>query len=501
MKALVPFILSRNNWGRSEAQAGNIVMITFWSQFSVYSLNTILVLFLTRPLFQNGLGYNEGQAYAFIGTSQALGYLMPLLGGYMADNVLGVRRSILIGSTMLALAYLLIMLSGFTIKETGDTLFLIAYAMVPATNALLVGTSSGMVTKIYSQNALKAKSAMTFYYMAINVGSLLATTLSPKLMETAYGPLSVLTIAFIGKSIAALNFASRYSLYEDVVWGKDLRSFSKRKQSSLVLYLSLVYCFTLFAYFNIRLASYLIEIFCIIGLAFFVKKTLQLQRAARLKQLLALVLILQAIVFFILYNQMNSTLILFAERNSSLTLLGFSVSPAHYQMLNPMMILLFGMGLPKWYQKFPQFTISYQFATGILLSTTALLLLAGLCAMSSTGIINGNWLALVYSLISLAELLVSAIGLSMIGLYCDQSSLAFAMGVWYITCSLGHAISGCIAQWAAIPHSVMEPQESILIYERYFTNLGIIGGVTGIVVLLLAVKIAKYFRKQNIPLH
>src|SRR6478752_7357884 len=94
-----------------QKQTNNIIFITFWSQFSVYALNTVLILFLTRPLLQHGLGYSQAKAYAFIGVTQAMGYLMPILGGFMADTVLGIRRAILIGSILLALAYLLVMIS------------------------------------------------------------------------------------------------------------------------------------------------------------------------------------------------------------------------------------------------------------------------------------------------------------------------------------------------------------------------------------------------------
>ncbi|HAU2049762.1 TPA: peptide MFS transporter, partial [Legionella pneumophila] len=197
-----------------QKQTNNIIFITFWSQFSVYALNTVLVLFLTRPLIAQGLGYSQAKAYAFIGVTQATGYLMPILGGYMADNIVGVRRSILLGSIMLACAYLLVMLSGYTISSLGDQLFIIAFAFIPATNSLLMGTASSMVSHIYSDDAIKAKSAMTYYYMAINVGALLATMIAPVLLESRYGPLSVLTLTFIGKSIAALNFAKRYSIYD-----------------------------------------------------------------------------------------------------------------------------------------------------------------------------------------------------------------------------------------------------------------------------------------------
>ncbi len=170
--------ITRSNGQLQQKQTLNIAMITFWSQFSAYGLNTILILFLTNSMLEHGLGYTQAQAYTFIGVSQATGYLMPILGGYMADQVLGLRRSILLGSVLLALAYLLIMLSGFSITSYGDTLFLMAYAMTPAVGSLLMGTTSAMVSHIYQDEEVKAKSAMTYYYMAINIGALLGS--SPK---------------------------------------------------------------------------------------------------------------------------------------------------------------------------------------------------------------------------------------------------------------------------------------------------------------------------------
>ena len=133
-----------------QQQTNNIVFITFWSQFSVYVINTILILFLTRPILAQGLGYNQAKAYAFMGITSAMGYLMPILGGYMADNVVGVRRSILIGSILVALSYLLVMLSGYTLGFLGDQLFIASFALLPATNSLLMGTTSGMISHIFA---------------------------------------------------------------------------------------------------------------------------------------------------------------------------------------------------------------------------------------------------------------------------------------------------------------------------------------------------------------
>ena len=483
-----------------QQQTSNIIMITFWSQFSVYSLNTILILFLTRPLLAHGLGYNQAKAYAFIGISQATGYLMPVLGGYMADNVLGIRRSILFGTLLLAVAYLLVMLSGYTISTHGDTLFLIALALTPVSNSLLIGTASGMVSHIYTDDAVKAKSAMTFYYLAINVGALLATWVAPELLDSRYGPLSVLTLTFVGKSIAALNFSYRYALYDNVTWGKDKQPLSLSSIGILLGYLVTLYLFTLFAYSHIFLASIIISVGCGLGIGWFLIKTFSLSGEPRYKQLVACLLILEAIVFFVIYNQMNSTLVLFAKNNSDTHLFGFMISPAQYQMLNPILIIALGLQLPRFYQKFPRFSIPYQFACGTLLAGLALLVMAYAAMHANQGMINGNYIALTYILISLAELWVSAIGLSMIGLYCEPQALAFAMGVWYLACSLSNALSGRLAGWVAIPENITSPTESLPIYQHYYLTMGLVAFLLGIMMLFCARLLHQSLQKRDIIL-
>lgn len=483
-----------------QKQTNNIIFITFWSQFAVYAFNTILILFLTRPFIEQGLGYSQAQAYAFIGVTQATGYLMPILGGYMADRVLGIRRAILIGSVLLACAYLFVMISGYTVGSLGDKLFIAAYALVPVTNSLLMGTASGMVSHIYSDDVIQAKSAMTYYYMAINVGALLATVLAPALLDSRYGPLSVLTVAFIGKSLSALNFAKRYSIYDDVVWGKDVSPLSKNNILHLVSYIAVIYALTVFAYSHVYVASILLVGGCALGIFWFLAKTLALTGEARVKQMIALLLIIEAVFFFIIYNQMNSTLVLFALNNSNHNLFGLTISPAHYQMLNPMLILLIGSQLPRFYRWFPRFTIPYQFASGTLLASLALLIMTFAAVRATNGLVEGNYIALTYILISIAELWVSAIGLSMIGLYCDSKDLAFAMGVWYLTNSLSHAISGRLAGWVAIPDTVHSAVESLAYYLDYYWVMGLCTLGVSLVMYLFSYFIFTRMRREGIVL-
>lgn len=481
---------------KQQKQVNHIALITFWSQFSVYVLNTVLILFLTRPILTHGLGYSESRAYAFMGVTSAMGYLMPVIGGHMADSVLGIRRSIFIGSFLVALAYLLVMLSGYSIGSMGDSLFIGAFALIPVTNSLLMGTASAMVSKIYQHDEVKAKSGMLLYYMSINVGALLATILAPKLMESAYGPLTIFAVVFFGKSFAALNFSYRMNLYDDVISHLDKAKMTSSQILKLVSYIVTIYALTLVAYRNPHYSGLVIAMGCTIGIAWFLMRTLSLKGASRTKQLVAVLLIVEAIVFFVLYNQTNSTLILFAKAHSDLKMFGLSVESAHYQMVNPLVIILMSLFLPSFYERFRQFTIPFQFAVGTMLGGLALVCMWFACVMANHGVISGNYLVLTYFMMTIAELWVSAVGLSMIGLYCDRQMTAFAMGVWYLASSLSNIISSRLAEKVAAtdemhPHLLSD-------FKQYYLGLGLSAFALGVMMFMIAIMIKRTMEKRGI---
>ena len=142
---------------------------------------------------------------------------------------------------------------------------------------------------------------------------------------------------------------------------------------------------------------------------------MRLSGDTRLKQLIAVFLIIEAIVFFVLYNQMNSTLVVFAAHNSDLHMFRLKVAAANFQVVNPVVIIIMGLLLPKFYERFPKFNIPYQFAVGVALADIGLLVMWYGCAHAHQGIVSGNYLVLTFFLITISEHFVSAIGLSMIG--------------------------------------------------------------------------------------
>ena len=129
------------------------------------------------------------------------------------------------------------------------------------------------------------------------------------------------------------------------------------------------------AYLNPHVSTYIIGLGCALGITLFCVRTMLLKGTDRTRQLVAAFLILVAIVFFVLYNQMATTMVMFTKNNTNLALLGFHLEAAQFQMINPLVILLIGSALPKFYRTFKDFTIPYQFAVGVILAGASMIAL------------------------------------------------------------------------------------------------------------------------------
>ena len=477
-----------------KSQVTNVTMITFLGQFASYSINSIFILFLTMPMIKDGLGMTETQAYEFMGVTQAVGYIMPFVGGYIIDKFLGLRRGITLGISLLAVAYGLVYLGSSYVHVFGNTAFIAAYALIPAINALASSPSSALVSRIYKDDEVGSKSGMTFYYMSINVGSLIGIGLAPMLMNSHYGVMSVLAIVVIGKALAAINFVGKRKIYDNVIDDMDATPMTTARTIPVLAYLVIGYAIAFFAYLNPGISTYLIGAGCVLGISLFCIRTLMLKGTDRTKQLVAAFLILVAVVFFVLYNQMATTMVLFTKNSTDLSLLSLKLEPAQFQMINPLIILLIGSALPRFYSAFKNFTIPYQFAVGVVLAGLAMIALwAATATANSEGVASANYVGLAYLIITIAELFVSAVGLSMIGLYCHPSMIAFAMGAWYLASSMSNLISGQLGQLVALPKTGIDNIAALHSYGGYFSDMGMVGIAIG-----LGLCVVMFFLQRNL---
>jgi POT family proton-dependent oligopeptide transporter len=140
-----------------------------WERFSYYGMRALLVLYLTKKI-----GFDRKHALEVYGLYTGLVYLTPLLGGYLADKLLGRRKAVLIGGIVMALGQIALMFE--------PTLFL-ALGLLIAGNGFFKPNISTMVGGLYKDGDTRRDGAFTIFYMGINLGALWSPVICGNLGE------------------------------------------------------------------------------------------------------------------------------------------------------------------------------------------------------------------------------------------------------------------------------------------------------------------------------
>ena len=140
-----------------------------WERFSYYGMRALLVLYLTKAL-----GVPKEHALEIYGLYTGLVYLTPLLGGYLADKILGRRKAVLIGGILMGLGQIFLMFPA--------TLTL-ALGLLIAGNGFFKPNISTMVGGLYREGDTRRDGAFTIFYMGINLGALFSPIICGNLGE------------------------------------------------------------------------------------------------------------------------------------------------------------------------------------------------------------------------------------------------------------------------------------------------------------------------------
>lgn len=139
--------------------------------YSGYAVSSVLVLFLTADISQNGLGLTVTKAASIIGLYQGINYMGSLIGGYITDKWLGIQKSLAIGAFITACGYLVLFFAKPNVLNVWAGLIVLIIA-----GAFFKGQISSLVGALYSKNELSRKdAAYSIFYMFTNIGSIIRT--------------------------------------------------------------------------------------------------------------------------------------------------------------------------------------------------------------------------------------------------------------------------------------------------------------------------------------
>jgi len=327
----------------SDKQPRNLYLLFFtelWERFGFYTLQTILVLYMTQSL-----KFTDHKANLIYAAFNALLYLTPAIGGNLADRIFGFQRSIIIGGVLLMVGYCFTALPGYPIFLTG-------LAIIICGNGMLKPNVSSIVGCLYGKDDPRRDGGFTIFYMGINIGSLIPPLFIGAVV-TYYGWHSGFGFAALGMAIGLIVFLigrKHLKQHGTVPATSPLLASTKKRITVQALFwlgviITIGLCHIAFRYAEIT-DNLVIIASVILTIVLFVLLFKQ-DKALQSNMLAAILLILISVGFWALYNQSFTSLTLYAARNMKQSAWGVPLDAELMQFFNPFFIIVLSPFLAK----------------------------------------------------------------------------------------------------------------------------------------------------------
>ncbi len=403
-------------------------------------------------------------------------------------------------------------------SETSVFLLLIGLALVVIGNGFFKPNISTMVGSLYADGDRRRDAGFTIFYMGINLGSLFSQILCP-LLAVGMGSWGGLGW-WAGFALAAAGMLISWLLIQ--FDGGKLNGIGDRPEGApsnrdIIIYVGALLAIPVvwFLFSNLMSAVPPVEgsglvgyvanlpimgkimfgtfIVAVPGILIwsFMKGT----KAEFQMMVAAMVLITFNTVFWTLFEQAGSSLTLFADRNTDLSVFGlFSISAGQTQFFNAAFIVLlaplFSVMWNSMAKKGVEPTIPVKFGIGLMGVGLGFLFLVWGAQFAGPDFKVGLWwLAGLYLIHSIAELCISPVGLSMITKLSIARIVGLMMGVWFLSIAVAQYVAGLVAQVASVETvggQVTNLQVSLNTYVGVFTTIGYVSIGIGVLLLLLS---------------
>lgn len=456
-----------------------LFFIEFWERFGYYGLQAVLAGF-----FVKALGMEDAESFVVFGAFSAMVYGYVSLGGFLGDKILGTQRTITLGAVVLMIGYAMMALAG-----ADKTMVFLALGAIACGNGIFKANPSSLLSKLYEGDEKDLDSAFTMYYMAVNIGSFISMLLVP-IIGAQYGLSLGFMICAMGLILAVGGFLGFRYLVRGIDSPAGAEPLTMKKIVLTLIGVAVMTVFSSWLLSHLSVAHWLLFVIGVLVYGVFFKMIIQAKGAERSHMAAAMILIVEAIIFFTLYQQMPTSLNFFAIKNVEHSVLGIAIPNAEvFQTLNPFWIMLASPVLAWAYSHFgsegKDLSMPAKFALGMLL-TAGSFLVVGFSAnfANEAGIVSAWWLIGSYFLSSIGELLISGLGLSMISKLVPQKLIGFLMGAWFLTTSIAAILGGWVATLTTVSKDVVDPLQTLPVYSKVFTQIGLVTlGVTIIMAL------------------
>lgn len=459
-----------------------------WERYGFYVVQTLLVLYLSFHFH-----WDDKRAFQLVGTFTAMTYIAPLVGGWIADHLLGQKRSIILATFILMLSYVVL-----TAVQSIHGL-LISLAGICVGTGLLKPNISSLLGNEYPLNSPRRESGFTFFYIGITTGIFLGSTI-PNIIHQYFGWSTAFLSAAIGMIFACIIFTygiHRYKIVDYHPYESEPLKLIFTPLLILALYFGVLEIFDFPAVANMAFVAIIVVCAAYI---LYAAKTEKGQQGHQ-NIVIGLLCIISAL-FFAFYFQMYSSFSLLITRIVQPTLLGIAFPAPYYVAIQSLGIVIFGLLLsrPRYHKSIAiQATyIAKKFFMAMLLLTFAYASTATILHFNlSSALLSPLLIIPIYLTISGAEILLSPVGLAAITLLSSPKKVSTMMGIFFASLGTGAFLSGKIAILAAVPSTELPTESLKMIYSVAFAKIFCLLIVATILCFFINLLIKKLLKEKN----
>jgi POT family proton-dependent oligopeptide transporter len=478
----------QNFSGKYPKQLWYLFLSEMWERFCFYGMRGMLAVFMVERLL-----LDDRTANLQYGAIQAFVYAFTFVGGLFADKILGFRKSLFWGGAMM-------ILGSFIIAAAPEKLFYIGICFTIIGTGFFKPNISSMVGALYKDGDSRRDAGFGLFYSGINMGALLGGV-TMVLIGKMYSWSLAFAMAGIVMTISLAIFVFTQRTLGPIGLSplKESMSDSKKKMLEYGTYLGSLLCIPLILIL-VTNSAYTDMFMYIIGPATLIYLLIEMQKysaAEKRKLIAALIFIIFSVFFWAFFEQSGGSLSLFALNNLHPNLLGFSIDPnVVNNSSNSIFVILFSplLGL-LWValsKKKIEPNAGMKFGFGFLFLALAFYVFYYTIHFAdSEGKTSLNIFTLAYLIITLGELCLSPIGLSLMTQLAPQKMQGLMMGMWFLASAYGQYVAGLLGADMSVTGENATDMEKLISYTNGYKQLALYALLAGVLLIALSPVIKK----------
>lgn len=485
--------------GKYPKQIWSLFFSEMWERFCFYGMRGMLVFFMISQL-----KFDDEQANLQYGATQAFVYAFTFVGGLFADKILGFRKSLFWGG-------LLMIVGSLILAANPHDYFFLGIAFTVVGTGFFKPNISTMVGKLYKSGDSRTDAGFSLFYAGINLGALLGGYLciaigkgemlsrlipEDKRWNVAFGlaaivmVISLVNFIFTQRSLGPIGLQPQ-KLNSD----GTLSPLAKWNEYSVYI-LSLIFVPLIMIMVSVpQYTDYFMYTVGPLTLIYLFYEMTKVNPVERNKLWAALVFIIFSIIFWGIYEQSGGSLSIFAANNLNQDLLGLDPNGvnnsggAFFILLIAVPIGLIWMWLNS--KKLEPNTI-IKFGLGfIFLGLGYYVIFATKFFANLQGITSLNIFTIALFVITLGEMCLSPIGLSIMTKLSTEKLQGMMMGMWFLASAYGQYVAGQIGAGMAKVKTGASNYDALITYTDGYKQLGLYALIAGIVLILVSPLVKK----------